>query len=110
MPRLLVEKKGSNRALFGDLDSQAGHAVAHLAQGKAQAGARGGAVESVFLQRLDEDVALDLVEVGHEVAGQWGVVLERRFGRRGVGGRLCCCRGHRRRWGCGCLGGGGRVR
>ena len=54
-------------ALLGDLDPQAGHAVAHLSQGQAQAGACCRAIEAVLLQCLDEDFALDLIEVEWEV-------------------------------------------
>jgi hypothetical protein len=59
-----------NRFRHRRADAQPRHAVAHLAQRQAEAGAGRGAVVAVAQQRTFEDVALDRVEVGHEVAGQ----------------------------------------
>ena len=61
---------GSPRSPPSAADAQPRHAVAHLAQRQAQAGAGRGAVVAVALERALEDVALDLVQVGRQVGGQ----------------------------------------
>ena len=53
-----------------DVDVEARHPVAHLAQRQAQADAGGGAVEAVVLERAHQDVALDVVEIPGEVVRQ----------------------------------------
>src|SRR5437763_10996072 len=50
-------------------DGQPGDAVADLAQAQPQALRRGGAVEVGLAQRLDQDLALLLVQVSLQVAG-----------------------------------------
>src|SRR4051812_15785135 len=49
-----------------DVDAQAGHPVAHLAQREPEARAGRGAVVAVALERALKHVALDVVEVGRE--------------------------------------------
>src|SRR3569623_1900419 len=53
----------------GRREREAGDAVADLPQRQSQALRRGGAVEAALLQRLDQDFALLLVEVGLQVRG-----------------------------------------
>src|SRR5690242_13951275 len=56
-------------AVAAHADAEARHAIAHLAQRQPEARAGRGAIEAMTLQRAQEDVALDLVEVGGEVVG-----------------------------------------
>ena len=68
-----------------DVDAEARHAVAHLAQRQAQARAGRGAVEAMALERAHQDVALDVVEVlapGRSASGSsTGAIARRRRAR-----------------------------
>ena len=82
---MLLHSRSTPPEIAADVDVEAGHPVAHLAQREAQADARRGAIEAMVLEGADEDVALDVVEVLRQVVRQR---LLDRCHARGVAGRL----------------------